>query len=148
MSLNSKNFGSNFHGYSGHPHHCIIWVHKGDYSTPTLLNRASCDTQVFIWIFQKIFIWLERGDLNFFFQKNSPFQILFLWQKIYLDSPKIYLWSWRFLLFIWTQDKMLFTWKKNAFWKSLWKLHYGFWNNPLPLSTIPSCHVLSANTLP
>ena len=28
------------------------------------------------------------------------------------------------LAFIWTQDKMLFTWK-NAFWKSLWKLHYG-----------------------
>ena len=31
-------------------------------------------------------------------QKNSPFQIFFLCQKFYLDSPKICLWSWRFLL--------------------------------------------------
>ena len=39
MSLNVKNFGSNFLGYSGHPRHCIIWVHKGDYNTATLLNQ-------------------------------------------------------------------------------------------------------------
>ena len=50
------------------------------------------------------------------------------------------------LAFIWNQDKMLFIWGKWLLKISL-KMHYGFWNNPLPLSTFLSCHGLSANTL-
>ena len=77
-----------------------------------------CDTQNFIWPFQN-FIWLEGGNLKFFFKRTLPFKI-FLWQEFYLVSPKTWFWSWRFLLFIWTQTKMLFTWK-TVFWKFLWK---------------------------
>ena len=49
MSLNGKIFGSNFHGYNAHLHHCIIWVNKGDYITPTLLNRASFASKRASW---------------------------------------------------------------------------------------------------
>ena len=49
--------------------------------------------------------------------------------------------------FIWTQTKMLFTWEKCLLKISL-KMPYGFWNDPLPLSTNLSCHDLCANPLP
>ena len=78
-------------------------------------------TPKFLFGFFKRFYLTWGRWFKFFLQKNSPFQIFFssLWQRFYLDSPKICLWSWRFLLFIWTQDKMFFTWENN-FWKSFW----------------------------
>ena len=75
-----------------------------------------CDTQVFIWIFQKVFIWLEGSDQIFFFKRTLTLKYFSLWQKKFLDSPKICLWPWEFLLFIWAQDKMFFIWENN-FWK-------------------------------
>ena len=83
-------------------------------------------TPKFLFGFFKRF-YLAWGEwFNFFFKRTLPLIYFSLWQKFYLGSPKICLWSWKFLLFIWTQDKMFFSWENN-FWKSFWILHYGFW---------------------
>jgi len=86
-------------------------VHKTKKTNPMMFvgKIMSCDTQNFIWIFQKKFIWLEGGDLNFSSKEPSLSKYFLLWQEFYLDSPKTCFWSWRFLLFIWAQTKMLFT---------------------------------------
>ena len=50
------------------------------------------------------------------FLKNSPSQNIFFYNKCFvLDSPKTWFWSWRFFLLMWTQNQMLFTWKKISF---------------------------------
>ena len=80
--------------------------------------------KILFGLFKKI-IWLEGGVTNFS-SKEPSLSKYFLWQEFYLDSPKTCFWSWRFLLFIWTQDKMLFIWGKWLLKISL-KMHYGFW---------------------
>ena len=68
-------------------------------------------TPKFLFGFFKWF-YLTWGEwFKFFFKRTLTLKYFSLWQKFYLDSPKICLWSWRFLLFIWTQDKILFTWE-------------------------------------
>ena len=74
------------------------------------VGRA-CDTQVLFGFFKRFYLtWGEWFKI--FLQENSPSHILSLWQKFYLDSPKICLWPWESLLFIWTQDKMFLSWGK------------------------------------
>ena len=82
-------------------------------------------TPKFLFGFFKRF-YLTWGEWLNFSSRELSLSYIFLWQKFYLDSPKICLWPWRFLLLFWTQDKMIFIWENN-FWKSFWILHYGFW---------------------
>ena len=71
--------------------------------------------------------YLTWGEwFKFFFKRTLPLIYFSSWQKFCLDSPKICLWSWGFLLFTWTQDKMVYIWENN-FCRSFWILHYGFW---------------------
>ena len=70
--------------------------------------------------FSKDFIWLEGGDLNFSSQELSLSKYIFSMARVLFGFTQDLFWSWRFLLFIWTQTKMFFFWK-NGFWKFLWK---------------------------
>ena len=124
-------------------------LHMQNCLAPAICERRAYHTRS-LWHpkfhldFSKKIIWLKGGDLSFSFKRTLPFKI-FLWQEFYLVSPKTWFWSWRFFPFIWTQTKILLSWK-NVFWQFLEK-PYSFWNDLFPLSTNLSCHDLSANPL-
>ena len=85
---------------------------------------SSCENRVFTSVpegfFKKKISILTWGEqFKFFFKRTLPLIYFSLWQKFCLDSPKICLWSWKFFLFIWTQNKMFFIWENNS-WKSFW----------------------------
>ena len=83
-------------------------------------------TPKFLLNFSKRFYLTWREWFKNFLQENSHSQIFFsLWQKFYLNSPKILLWSWRFLLFIGLKTKC-FSFEKITF-EIFLRMHYGFW---------------------
>ena len=82
-------------------------------------------TPKFLFGFFKRF-YLTWGEwFKFFFKRTLPLIYFSLWQKFCLDSPKTCFWSWRFLLLLWTQDKILFTWEKWLL-KISWKCTMAF----------------------
>ena len=114
--------------YNRHFTQYINIIHTSSKIQP--YRPTTCDTQVFIWLFQKdFFIWLEGSDLKNFFKRTLTLKYFSLWQKFYLDSTKICLWSWRFLLFTWTQDKIFSLGKwllKISLKFALWLLENSF----------------------
>ena len=89
--------------------------HHQEGTMTTIRTRGLCDTQNFIWIFQKKIIWLEGGDLNFSSKEPSLSKYFFMARGFYLDSPKTCFWSWRFLFFYFGLKPKCFSLEKNVF---------------------------------
>ena len=64
--------------------------------------------------------------LKNFLKRTLTLKYFSLWQKLYLNSPKICLWPWRFLLSLGLKTKW-FSFGKITFENLFLNLHYGFW---------------------
>ena len=84
--------------------------------------------------FSKKFIWLEGGDLKFFFKRTLLFKIFFYGKSFIWIHPRLVFGLGGSCFLFWTQAKILFTWEKCLLEIPL-KMPYGFWNDSLPLST-------------
>ena len=96
--------------------------------------------------FFKTFSCFEGSDLNFSSKEPPSQKISFMASVLFGFTQDLFLVLEVLAFYFWTQAKMLFTWDKCLLKISL-KILYSFWNNPLPLSTNPSWHDLSANPL-
>ena len=62
-------------------------------------------TPKFLFGFFKRFYLTWRRWFKFFFKRTLPFKYIFYGKSFIWIHPRSVYWSWRFLLFIWTQDK-------------------------------------------
>ena len=86
-------------------------------------------TPMFLFGFFRRLLFDLRGVIKkFSLRELSLSNIFSLWQKFCLDPPKIFLWSWRFLLFIGLKTKC-FSFEKITFENLFLNMHYGFWKD-------------------